>query len=301
MRIAITGATSSIGIALVKKIISEGDEIVAFVRRKSKNVSKLPESDMITLVDFDLTDSKTFDVENMDKCDVFYHFAWLYTEKINRNDYLKQSENIALTIKTVEMANKLGCGKYIGAGSQAEYGFQNILINEESDTRPDTAYGMAKLAAGRMVQALCKQYNMDYVWGRIFSVYGMNDLPGTVINYGLTKYRNGEPAEFSAGTHLWNFLYDEDAAEFFYRLGVNNVENGIYCVASNDTRPLREFLIEMTSEYGKDAICRFSDSMKEETHGGINPNIDKIIRETNYTPKTGFREGIARIIEKKYS
>lgn len=49
-RILVTGATSMIGAALIKKLIENGDKVVAIVRENCTKLSKLPNSQQIEVV-----------------------------------------------------------------------------------------------------------------------------------------------------------------------------------------------------------------------------------------------------------
>ena len=42
-RVVVTGATSMIGVALIKECIKNGVEVLAIVRRQSVNLNRLPE------------------------------------------------------------------------------------------------------------------------------------------------------------------------------------------------------------------------------------------------------------------
>ena len=50
----------------------------------------------------------------------------------------------------VNLAHRLGCEFFIGAGSQAEYGRVEGKLNAQVPTNPENGYGMAKLCAGQM-------------------------------------------------------------------------------------------------------------------------------------------------------
>ena len=56
--IAITGATSSMGISLVNECLKRGCFVIACMRKSSQHIGRLPKSDRLQIVDFDLTDRK---------------------------------------------------------------------------------------------------------------------------------------------------------------------------------------------------------------------------------------------------
>ena len=45
MRVVVTGATSMIGVALIKECIKNSDQVLAIVRKGTKRLNRLPKSD----------------------------------------------------------------------------------------------------------------------------------------------------------------------------------------------------------------------------------------------------------------
>ena len=89
-----------------------------------------------------------------------------------RNDMPLQTRNIASALQAAELAAKLGCNTFVGAGSQAEYGRTEQLLSPETPVFPENGYGMAKLCAGQMSRIRCQELGIKHVWVRILSVYG---------------------------------------------------------------------------------------------------------------------------------
>lgn len=298
MRVVISGATSMIGIACMNACIANGCEVLAIVRENTKRLARLPKSDRITLAYADLD---TLDRVQGDGTpyDVFYHFAWSHTTKAERDDPLLQQSNIRTTLEAVKLAHRLGCRTFIGAGSQAEYGFVDGIISADTPPEPILAYGMAKLSACMLSRRLCEQFGMRHIWGRIFSVYGTNDNDGTMLNYAVSQFRKGETAHFSAGTQLWNYLYEEDAGTMFYLLGEKEPASGIYCIANPESRPLRSYIEELQELYGKVARCEFAPANPDARLLSLYVDMKKTVNAIGYEPRVSFREGMERILRSK--
>ena len=160
-RIIVTGATSMIGVALIEECIKHGTEVYAVVREGSKKRSRLPESSLIKFADCSLEHLDRLPEMISQECDTFYHIAWGNTGE-NRNSSTElQSRNIGYTLAAVKAAAALGCKRFIGAGSQAEYGLLDLdRISPESAANPTTPYGAAKLASGYLARMLCKELGM---------------------------------------------------------------------------------------------------------------------------------------------
>ena len=63
MLIAITGATSMLGVATIKQCIQKNISVLAFVRKNSANIKRLPESSLVKLVECDLSEMAAFDIK----------------------------------------------------------------------------------------------------------------------------------------------------------------------------------------------------------------------------------------------
>lgn len=145
-RAIITGATGMIGITLINYLLEKDIEILAIIRKNSRRKINLPNNKNLKIIECDLNELCKLDLEEKNY-DTFYHFAWDGTFGEDRNNLYKQDLNIKYTLDAVELANKLGCKTFIGAGSQAEYGRVDGLISNNTPTNPENGYGIAKFAA----------------------------------------------------------------------------------------------------------------------------------------------------------
>lgn len=295
-RVVVTGATSMIGIALINECIKNNVEVLAIVRKNSERVSRIPKSELIKVYECDL--SKLEDVIVDGTYDVLYHLAWNGTKKYERNNPIVQEKNITYTIQAVELAAKLGCKKFIGAGSQAEYGKVEGIISEDTGVMPDTAYGISKYAAGRLSERLCKQYGIIHIWARVFSIYGAYDNDETMLSYAMKCFSEKIIANFSAATQMWDYLYEEDAGKIFYLLGQCDLESKVYCVASGLSRPLKEYIMELQEAWNENAECAFAAQNGVEIIG-LQADITELIHDIDYTPETEFCDGIKKVVEYK--
>lgn len=144
-KVVITGATGMIGRTLIEYLIEKGFTVLAIIRENSKRKFSLPQNKNLKIIECNLNNLCTLNIK--ERYDAFFHFAWDGTFGSSRNDLYTQNLNIKYTLDAVELANKLGCSTFIGAGSQAEYGRVNEIISPSTKTNPENGYGIAKLAA----------------------------------------------------------------------------------------------------------------------------------------------------------
>ena len=126
MRVIITGPTGAIGMALIQKCIRSKVHVIAICHKNSKrnqNILSLSGcGEYVQLVEADLQKLLEIEQEISGNADVFYHLAWMGTTGIARNDMYLQNQNVKSTLDAVQLAKRVGCRVFIGAGSQAEYG-----------------------------------------------------------------------------------------------------------------------------------------------------------------------------------
>lgn len=128
-KIVVTGATSMIGVALIEVCLKHNIEVHAIIRPGTNRQDRIIKDDNVHYHLSSLDD--LLNIQDLPSdCDVFYHFAWAGTDRIQRDDPEVQSQNIKYALDSVKLAKKCGCSKYIGAGSQAEYGPCASVIDE---------------------------------------------------------------------------------------------------------------------------------------------------------------------------
>lgn len=299
MTFAITGATSMLGVATIKKCISKDISVLAFVRKGSSKIARLPQSSLVTIVECDLVQMKDFDCNGL-SADVFIHFGWAFTDKIGRNDVLKQLENVQFTIDAVHLAKRLCCKKFIGAGSQAEYGTPNVTLKSDTPVNPLIPYGVAKYAAGRLSAMECKKEGLEYNWVRILSVYGPNDNEGTLLNQLVNNAKNNIPMGLSGCEQIWDYLHEDDAGAAFVAVTEKGVDGKVYPLGNGVGRPLKEYVQDVISvvnpdykpDYGK-----FPYSPTQPMY--LVGDESELERDTGWKPEIFFINGIKNYIVKE--
>ena len=70
----------------------------------------------------------------------------------------------------------------------------------------------------------------------------MGENPGTLVNYVIDTLKKGDIPELSPCENMWNYIYITDCVRVLRLLGEKDVSEGIYHIASDDTRILKEFV-----------------------------------------------------------
>ena len=295
MIVAITGCTSLIGIELLNVHLSRGDEILAIVRADSIKKDLLPTSQKITIIESDTSSYKT--IMNRYKCDLFYHLAWSKTSINGRDDVTVQADNIKGSLDAVCLAQSWGSKKFVGAGSQAEFGLVSGAMSNEVVANPESAYGISKYAAGRLCRILCQQYNMQFNWARILSVYGENDRPNTLIMYLIDSFLNSRTPELTSCEQIWDYLYAPDAAKALLDIAIKGKDGKTYVVGSGHGRPLKEYVESVINHFGNSASVKFgSKPYPPHQPMELYADLSELTEDTGFTPSYSFDEGIERTV-----
>lgn len=273
-RAIITGATGAIGMALAELLIKENIEVLVLTRSESKRneqLRKLADSfgnGMINIVECDYSGLSEMENNTGKDWDCFFHLAWAGASGPGRNDMYLQNGNVRMSLDAVALAKRFGCRKFVGAGSQAEYGRPYIRIKNEDSTdgssvtfddryrlRPDTpafpemGYGYAKLCAGQMTRDYAHQLGLEHNWLRVLSVFGPYDGE-SILKQAVRSFKDGISPDFTKGEQIWDFVYSKDAALAFYDVAEKGTDGKTYVLGSGAERPLAEYL-----SVARDIIC----------------------------------------------
>ena len=296
-RAILTGPTGAIGMALIEKLLKEGTEVLAIVHRGSHRINRIPKHPGLQLLEADLDELADLKLPEQD-WDIFYHFAWSGTFGDARNNLEAQIDNIRYTLDAVRLAWRSGCTTFIGAGSQAEYGRYEGVLQADTPANPENGYGMAKLCAGQMSRQLCAQLGLRHIWTRILSVYGPYDGENTMISSAIKNMLDGLPTHFTKGEQLWDYLYSKDAADIFYLLGFKGQADKTYVLGSGMARPLRDYIGILAGELGIKGNLGIGDipyGDKQVMH--LQADTEPIKQDLGYASYTEFDKGIRETIE----
>lgn len=297
-KVIVTGANGFIGTALCKKLSDEGINVIAIVRNKEENITKIKDIPRLKITYCDLSDFRNLSkyVEDRD-IDALYHLAWIGSAGTLRGDSDVQIRNIQYTCDTVKACLDMNCKRFIFASSIMEYEIQATMV---TDTMPsiNTLYSSAKVAADYMARTLSGSYGIDYIRAVISNIYGPGETSPRLVNTSLRKMLNNEHCAFSTGNQLYDFVYITDAAKMFIEIGKYGIANRTYYIGSQEPRPLKEFLCEMRDQVDPDIEI----GLGEIPFNGVSLSykefdINAVKKDTGYIPEVTFAQGIKNTLE----
>lgn len=293
-RAIVTGATGAVGVALVDELVANGVEVDVICRTQSKRISNVTQRGANVV----LCDLSGLDRLTLKGADAFFHLGWDGTLGKSRNDEKVQMKNIEYSLAAVRLAHRSGCTTFVGVGSQSEFGHSDSIKRPYDSCFPDNFYGAAKLSASYMTRTLCSQLGIKHIWCRIFSLFGAFDSDNTLIMSTIKKMLNGEKCQFTLGEQVWDYIYSKDAAAALYLAADKGNDQSIYCIASGQTRLLREYLKSLQAIVNPESEVDFG-AIPYYEHQAMNLSCDisNLVKDTGWTPKLSFEEGIKDMLK----
>lgn len=297
-KIIVTGATSFIGFYLIEELLNHGQDVWAIVRKDSKNMERLSKFENLHIVKCDLRNIKNLSNLLLGRFEVFYHLAWEGARTPYRDDKIIQQENYDAAMQAYIVAREKQCKKFIGIGSQAEYGKTEGFVSEGYPECPTTEYGKHKLKAYRKIESMGMVDQISVIWPRVFSAYGKYDYPGTLIMSALEKLKQNKAMDFTECVQNWNYLYAEDIGRMLYLIGIETCETGVYNFASRDNRSLKKYVEELKQISNSKSELRFGViPYGSEGMVSFQPVIEKFERNFSEFQFISFKNGIKKMSE----
>lgn len=287
-RVIVTGAAGFLGWNLVDFLLAHDFLVDAIVRPNSPSNARLAEHPHLHVIPLAMEEIARLPEQIAAPCDYAVHLAW----DPHRMDFAAQRASLFSTLDLIEALGVIGCRRFLGIGSQAEYGVTHEIMEERMMPQPITPYGAAKVAALHLTHVRAQQLGIDWLWGRVFSVYGRYEPETTLLSYLARTLRSGETPQMTAGTQLWDYLHASDAAAAMAALLLRGRNGEVYNIAHGDVRPLRSFAEEMRDILAPAAQIAYGTSERPPT--SMRPSVEKIQAHTGWRAKVDFVEGVKR-------
>lgn len=294
-KLLLTGATGMIGIAIIEKALCRGWNITCIVNPNSTRESNIPKHEHVKIIRCDILNYASLHLE--ENYDAFIHLAWNKTFGGGRDDADAQLANIQATLEAVRLANRVGCKVFVGAGSQAEYGLQFCDLTPSLPVQPESGYGIAKYAAGKLSAILCKQLGMRFNWLRILSAYGKHDGENTLISYLIRELKNGRSPELTKCEQIWDYINVEDVAGAFLAVVEKGVDGKFYPLGSGVGKPLSDYVLTIQKLINPNIVLNFG-AKDYYPHQPMHlvADISELTKDTSWQPKIDFEEGIRKLL-----
>lgn len=200
----LTGASGFVGSAILRKLLSDGAEVVTLGRAPRTPVAGVTHHTVDLLKADAHVLRRTVEAAASDR---LIHAAW-YT---NHADYLVADVNrawLGASRRLFQAFHDVGQGRMVGLGTCAEYAPEGgRCMEDETPLRPNTLYGECKKALSEALLAM-----PNSAWARIFFVYGAGDRAGRLVPQLIERARAGETVSVRYGGLRRDYIHVDDLA-----------------------------------------------------------------------------------------
>ena len=298
VRVLLTGAAGFLGSHVARGLVARGIDTTAIVRPGGDAWRLADVRGRLALVAADLADTSVVDRIVLDVAPtVVCDLAWEGVGNRFHDDPRQVRGNLSAHLALLDAACRAGCGRWIGLGSQAEYGPRSKRIDEGCPTAPVSLYGTAKLCVALLGQKLAMRAGMEFGWLRLFSTYGPMDAPGWLIPSVTLSLLRGERPKLTAGTQKWDYLFVEDAALAVVEAVAAPRLDGVYNLGSGRAVPVLQ-IVEMIRDaidprlpLGVGEIAYKPDQIMH-----LEADITKLCGAIRWRPTTDLEDGLVRTV-----
>lgn len=290
MRIFVTGGTGFLGKYVVNELHKKGHHVLVLSRTSHRQPG-------VEFLKGDMSDvSKWKKKLKLFKPDSAIHLAW---EGLPSQAIDVSMKNIFGGMECIRALGEAGCKTIVVAGSDQEYGHSGKKMKEDSLVKPYNLLFSSKVALYWLGSKLAEQYKMNFVWARIFFLYGAGQRPGALIPYLTTSLYGGAEPEIRNPHGANDFVYVQDAAEALVLLATKKAKasNAIYNIASGVLTPTATIISHVYASFKKKPP-RFSKNPNgPATWVGAYADISKIKKDFGWKPKVGLEAGIKKTVK----
>ncbi len=221
-KIFVTGGAGFIGSHIVQELLKRDCKVVCydildddFYPGKEENVGLLSANSNFHLIRKDILDYPSLR-DAMRGSDIILHEAGQAGVRYCNEKPMKANRvNVEGTLYVLMSAREVGIKEMVYASSSSVFGDPKYIpMDEEHPTRPNSPYGVSKLAGELYCLAFGKVYGIDVSCLRYFSVYGPRGRPDQVIYAFAEKIARGErPVIYGDGEQTRDFTYVSDIVD----------------------------------------------------------------------------------------
>lgn len=222
MKILVTGGTGFIGSALIKKLINSKNEILVLTRKRKKKLRNI----FFHKCNLNKEESYKKKIEIF-KPECLVHLAWEGIPNFSKYNCDRNIKNSKTLINAV-LKSKL-CNKIIVSGSCFEIFKNKGKSDEKTKICYNNFFSKSKNDLRIWLKNLNKKYIFDYIWLRIFYVYGPGQRSDSLIPYVINSIKNNQKPNISNYCNIMDFIYVYDLIKilkfFINKKSINGIIN----------------------------------------------------------------------------
>ncbi len=298
----VTGAAGFIGSKVAEKLINQGHGVVTIDNLSTGYLSAIP--DNVILIEGNCQDPKTIERLSDYKFDAVFHIAGQSSGEISFDDPVYDLQtNTQSTLLLLKHCINGGCKKFIYASTMSVYGDHEVLpVNESSETRPKSLYGVGKLASEHYLR-IYAQFGLHTTALRLFNVYGPgqnldNMRQGMVSIFLAQAIRNKSIHVKGAPDRFRDFVYIDDVVAAFLLAEKNYQPDSYSCynVCSGKKTYVKEIVESIKSLIDPSIPVHYEGSTPGDQFG-ITGSFISINNDIGWEPYVSLTDGLSNMVK----
>tara|TARA_B100001027_G_C16237689_1_gene317785 strand:+ start:190 stop:1152 length:963 start_codon:yes stop_codon:yes gene_type:complete len=310
--ILVTGCSGFIGFHLTKKLLEKKKPILGIdsidnYYSKSKKIKRLKIIKKFDNFNFFKIDLNNFDnlkkIVNKYPIDTIIHLAAQPGVRISiSNPHNTLIQNLAPFANIIEIARLKKVKKFIYASSSSVYGDSKIYPFNEQDFEniPVSVYGSTKLSNEMIANAYSKNFKINCIGLRFFTVYGPHGRPDMAYYSFLDNLRKNLPIKvFNKGNMMRDFTYIDDVV-----LGIVKVlktkfkkNHEILNIGKGKPDKLMDLIKYLEKFYKKKFNIKFTKNIPIGDIKKTFSNTSKAKKIIKWSPKQNLENGIEKFVK----
>jgi nucleoside-diphosphate-sugar epimerase len=299
----VTGAAGFIGSHLVDRLLADGHRVTGvdcftdFYPRevKERNLSRARGDPAFRLVEADLRSAPLGPI--LGDAGVVFHLAamggllrsWDWFD-----EYL--TCNVLATQRLLEAVREAGVEHLVHASTSSVYG-RDSSGSEDRRKRPDSPYGVTKLAAENLVVAYARNFGLPVTVLRYFSIYGPRQRPDMGYYIFIERMLRGEPITiFGDGLQVRANTFVNDCVEATMAAMARGPTGEVLNVGGGEAVTVLGALRLIEKITGRESPIEHGPPRPGEQQRAV-ADVTKAGRVLGWRPTTGIEAGLRAQVE----
>ncbi len=255
-RVLITGSTGFVGRALTRALKAQGLQLHHVIRPGTADrLDDAAGKDQVTETPDLFAQSPDWWAETCAGVDMVIHAAW-YVEP---GKYLTSDLNLECVTGTLNLARgaaAAGLRRFVGIGTCFEYDLTVGHLAPNTPLDPKTPYAAAKAALYQTLGQWLPLNNVEFLWARLFYLYGADENQGRLVPYLHKQLQAGEPVLLTSGDQIRDFM-DVDAAARLIVSDALSDRQGATNICTETPITIRALCEQIADQYGRRDLLQF--------------------------------------------
>jgi UDP-glucose 4-epimerase len=287
MRAVVTGGAGFIGSNLVDRLVARGDEVLVVDDLSSGRREHV--NPAASFVEGDIRHGL-----ELDGADVVFHLAAQadVQTSLERPEH-DASVNVVGTVAVLEAAREAGARVVFTSTGGAIYGECDGPASEDSELRPVSPYGIAKLCAEQYLRGWNRIHGSGHVVTRLANVYGprqASTLEGGVVSIFLERMAHGTPTTiFGDGLQTRDFVFVGDVVDAL--LAAAGSGGGVFNIGTGRETSVAALHEACRAAAGSEAEARFEPPRLGDALRSV-LDVSRAERELAWRAATPLEDGL---------